>query len=344
MARNPLKNRTNVFVIAEAGVNHNGSLDMALKMVDEACNAGADAIKFQTFKAEAIAVASAPMAEYQKKSKSGVNQVDMLKKLELPLEYHQPLLEHAQKKGIMFMSTPFDRPSVKFLGELGMEIFKIPSGEITNYPYLVDIARINRPVIMSTGMADLKEVQMAMDALLQNGMSKDDIILLLATSAYPTPLKDVNLKSMLSLGDIFGVKTGLSDHTPGIEAALAAVALGAVVIEKHFTLDKNLPGPDHQASLEVSELTALIKGIRNVELVLGSSQKGCAPSEAVNIQVARKSIVAARDIQKGEVFSDENITTKRPANGISPMAWPTVIGRQASRDFKADETIEVEGL
>jgi N,N'-diacetyllegionaminate synthase len=344
MAGNPLNNRRNVFIIAEAGVNHNGSLEMALEMVDAAHLAGADAIKFQTFKAEDLAVATAPMAEYQKVSKSGTSQVDMLKKLELAHEFHQPLIDRCKQKGIMFMSTPFDRPSVKFLASLGVEIIKIPSGEITNYPYLVDIAKYNHPIIMSTGMAEIKEVQMAMDVLTQHGMRKEDIILLLATSAYPTPLKDVNLKSMLALAENFGVKVGLSDHTPGVEAAMAAVALGAVVVEKHFTLDKTMPGPDHQASLDVAELTTLVRGIRNVELVLGSALKICAPSEAVNIQVARKSIVASKAIRKGEVFSDENITTKRPAGGLSPMAWPKVIGSVAQRDFAMDEKIEVKGL
>ncbi|MCL5062030.1 MAG: N-acetylneuraminate synthase [Nitrospirae bacterium] len=333
---------TMTFIIAEAGVNHNGSIEIAKKMVDAAVEAGADAIKFQTFNAEKLVSRFAQKAEYQKRSTgSGETQFEMLKKLELSVEEHKELIKHCKKKGIIFLSSPFDLNSIDFLNELGLKIFKIPSGEIINLPYLKKIGGLKKKVILSTGMADLGEIEDAMDILMDSGTSKEDITVLHCTTEYPTLMEEANLRAMLAIRDAFKINVGYSDHTLGIEISIAAVALGAAVIEKHFTLDRNMPGPDHKASLEPQELNAMVKTIRNVEKAKGSGIKKPSPSEIKNISAARKSIVASKDIKKGEIFRDENITTKRPGTGISPMEWDRIIGRKAIREFKEDELIEI---
>jgi N,N'-diacetyllegionaminate synthase len=328
------------FIIAEAGVNHNGSIDIAKKMIEVAKECGADAIKFQTFKAENIISKFAPKAEYQKKTtEENESQLEMVKKLELSFEDFVELKKYCDEIGIMFMSTPFDFESIEFLNNLGMEIFKIPSGEITNLPYLERIGKLNKKIILSTGMADLGEIEDALDVLIQLGTHRENITVLHCNTEYPTPFEDVNLLAMLTIKEAFKVNVGYSDHTPGIEVPIAAVALVASVIEKHFTLDKNLPGPDHKASLEPDELETMISAIRNVEKTLGSGIKKPSPSEFKNIGIARKSVVAKRKIRKGEVFTEENITVKRPGTGISPMRWYEVIGRAAERDYEKDEVI-----
>lgn len=328
------------FIIAEAGVNHNGSLEIAKKMVEVAKECGADAIKFQTFKTENVVSKFAPKAEYQKLTTSAEEtQFDMIKKLELSFEDFKELKDYCDKIGIIFMSTPFDFESIEFLDSIGMEIFKIPSGEITNLPYLEKIGRLKKKVVLSTGMADLGEIEDALDILIQSGTSRENIAVLHCNTEYPTPYEDVNLLAMITIKEAFKVKVGYSDHTPGIEIPIAAVALGASVIEKHFTLDKNLPGPDHKASLEPHELKAMITAIRNVEKALGDGIKKPSPSELKNKPIARKSIVAKRDIKKGEIFTEENITVKRPGTGISPMSWHEVLGTIAQRDYKEDELI-----
>jgi N,N'-diacetyllegionaminate synthase len=335
-----LKKRT--YIIAEAGVNHNGSIDIAKRMIDAAAKAGADAVKFQTFVPEEIACGSAPKAEYQKRTTGGKgSQLDMLKRLALDVGGHQKLLEYCRKKGIVFLSSPFDMQSIDLLNGLGLTMFKIPSGEITNLPYLQKIGGMKKKIIMSTGMADMKEIGRAMKVLVEAGTAKRNITLLHCNTEYPTPFEDVNLLAMITIKKRFGVKVGYSDHTPGIEASVAAVALGAEVIEKHFTLDRKMKGPDHKASLEPEELGAMVRAIRNVETALGDGVKRPSPSEIKNRAIARKSIVASRDIKKGEVFSEENITTKRPGTGIDPMMWYKVIGKKAKRNFKADELIVV---
>ncbi len=329
-------------IIAEAGVNHNGSLELAKKMIDEAVIAGVDFIKFQTFKAEKLVSVYAEKAEYQKGT-TGKNesQFEMIKKLELNIDAHKELINYCKAKGIRFISTPFDLESIDALFDLGVELYKIGSGEITNYPYLKEIAKKGLPVILSTGMSNLAEVEQALLVLLDNGLERGQVTLLHANTEYPTPFEDVNLKAMLTLKDAFKVNIGYSDHTTGIEVPTAAVALGATVIEKHFTLDKNMEGPDHKASLEPQELKAMVRAIRNIEQAMGDGIKKPSLSEQKNIPVARKSIVALTTIKKGEVYSESNITTKRPGTGISPMYWNTIIGKRASKDFHPDDLIEI---
>ena len=330
-----------VLIIAEAGVNYNGSLELAYKMVDEAKKAGADIVKFQTGIPDKVMSRFAEKAEYQKKNtgKSEESQLDMVRKLMLKFEEFIPLKKYCEDSDIKFLSTPFDISSIEFLDKLGCDMWKIPSGEITNYPYLVSVAKTRKPIIMSTGMSTLIEVREALNVLKENGAR--EVSLLHCTTEYPAPLNDVNLKAMQTLKDTFSCKVGYSDHTLGIEIPVAAVAMGASIIEKHFTLDRNMEGPDHKASLEPDELTAMIRSIRNVELALGTGIKEPSESEKKNMAIARKSLIAARDIKKGEVFTEENLTTKRPGNGISPMKWNEVIGAKAIRDFCEDELIEL---
>lgn len=329
-----------VYIIAEAGVNHNGDLNTAKKLIDEAKKAGADAVKFQTFKAENLVSKTALKADYQKQTTdSKQSQYEMLKALELSIESHTKLIEHTKNIGIEFLSTPFDIDSANLLFELGLSKFKIPSGELTNLPLLRTIAKFKKPIILSTGMATMAEIKDAFNILTTN-VALEDITILHANTEYPTPFCDVNLKAMVNIGAEFGVKFGYSDHTLGIAVPIAAVALGASVIEKHFTLDKTQPGPDHKASLEPNELAQMVAGIRAIELALGDGIKSPSPSEIKNINIARKSIVAKFDIKKGEIFTDDNITTKRtrPA-GISPMKWDKIIGTPAQKNYKKDETI-----
>ncbi len=335
-------NNKKVIIIAEAGVNHNGSYELAIKMVDEAKRAGADYVKFQTAKPELVISTFAPKAEYQKETTGAAeSQLEMCKAIHLPLTDYRPLKEYCDKVGIGFMSTPFDLVSIDVLEPLDMDYYKIPSGEITNLPYLRKIASKHRPVILSTGMCEVEEVEAALQVLERGGVKRSDIIVLHCNTEYPTPMADVNLRAMDDLRRSLGVEVGYSDHTKGIEVPIAAVALGATVIEKHFTLDKTMEGPDHKASLEPDELKAMVDAIRNIEQALGDGHKHVSPSERKNMDIARKSIVAARDIRKGEVLTEENITTKRPGNGISPMRWDSVIGTTAIRDFGYDELIEM---
>lgn len=336
-------NSKKVIIIAEAGVNHNGDLDTAKKLIDAAVLAGVDYVKFQTFKAEKLVTKSAKRAEYQdKNTKDGDSQFEMLKKLELSAENHYLLMDYCNKKGIKFLSTGFDLESLEFLHQIGIKLAKIPSGEITNYPYLKKMAQLFSEVILSTGMATIQEIKEAIKVLTKNGVSAEKIVILHCNTEYPTPMEDVNLKAMLHIKEEFGVSVGYSDHTLGIEVPIAAVALGATVIEKHFTLDKNLPGPDHKASLEPNELKAMVDAIRNIEKALGSSGiKEPSKSELKNKEIARKSIVAGKNIQKGAVFSEENLAVKRPGTGISPMRWEEIIGQKAIRDFAEDELIEI---
>lgn len=335
--------RNKVLIIAEAGVNHNGSLEIAKRLIDEASFAGVDIIKFQTFKAEKLVSKAAKQAEYQKKNigKGEETQYAMLKKLELSNEQHEELIAYCKSKNIRFFSTAFDMDSIDYLHSLDLGLWKIPSGEITNYPYLKKIASYKEPVILSTGMCELTDIENAINVLVGNGVSRDIITVLHCNTEYPTPMKDVNLKAMLEIKEKFGVKIGYSDHTEGIEVPIAAVALGATVIEKHFTLDKNMEGPDHKASLEPSELKAMVKSIRNIEQALGTGHKTISESERKNIEIARKSIVAAKDIKEGDIFTEDNITVKRPGNGISPMEWENVIGKVAKRNFQEEELIEL---
>lgn len=333
-----------VLIIAEAGVNHNGSIETAKKMIDKAVEADVDIIKFQSFKSEKLVSKSAQQAEYQKKnigSSTDNSQLNMLKKLELSHSDHQELIEYCNQKGIKFFSTAFDLESVDYLHSLNIGLWKIPSGEITNYPYLKKIAQFGEPVILSTGMCEMKDIEAALKVLTDNGLSKDKISILHCNTEYPTPFKDVNLLAMNELKDRFGVRVGYSDHTKGIEVPIAAVALGAEIIEKHFTLDRNMEGPDHKASLEPDELKAMVSSIRNIELALGDGHKTVSESERKNIAVARKSIVAAKNIKAGEVFNENNLTVKRPGNGISPMDWENVIGKIAKKDFVEDQLIEL---
>ncbi len=331
-------NRT--FIIAEAGVNHNGSLDLAKKLVDVAVEAGADAVKFQTFKADKLVSKSAQKADYQKRTtQSGESQYAMIKRLELDEEAHQALISYCASKNILFLSTPFDHDSIELLHGLGMPIFKIPSGEITNLPYLRHIGGLGKEVILSTGMSSLGEIEDALKVLVHAGVPKEKITVLHATTEYPCPMEDVNLLAMRTIGAAFGVRVGYSDHTQGIEVPIAAVALGASVIEKHFTLDRNMDGPDHKASLEPSELIAMVRAIRQVTCAMGDGIKHPSQSEIKNIAVARKSIVASCTIKAGELFSPQNISVKRPGNGMSPMRWDEVIGTAALKDYQADDLI-----
>ncbi len=329
-----------VFIIAEAGVNHNGSIELAKKLVDVAVEAGVDAVKFQTFKAENLVCQNAQKAEYQKQiTNSNESQFDMLKKLELDIKSHKELIAYCNSKKIIFLSTPFDSDSIKLLDNLGLDIFKIPSGEITNLPYLREIGKLNKKVILSTGMADIGEIEDALDILIKAGTKKDNIIILHANTEYPTPMEDVNLKAMVTIGKTFDIAYGYSDHTLGTEVDIAAVAMGACCIEKHFTLDKMMEGPDHKASLEPDELKQMVKTIRNIELALGIEVKKPSKSESKNKQIARKSIVAKVAIKKGEILTEGNLATKRPADGISPMRWDDIVGTTAQKDYKEDELI-----
>lgn len=329
-------------IIAEAGVNHNGDPEMARRLIEEAKRAGADYVKFQTFKADRLVDASAAKAEYQKQNTSfAESQLDMLRRLELPCDTFSELASYCRELGIGFLSTPFDTESIHFLHALGVDYMKIPSGEITNLPYLREIARTGIPVIMSTGMCSLGDAEAALDVLLSEGMTREEITILHCNTEYPTPYEDVNLRAMLTLKAAFGTKVGYSDHTKGFEVPLAAVALGAEVIEKHFTLDRSLPGPDHKASLEPDELKAMVRSIRNIERALGTTVKRVSPSERGNIKVARKSIVASRDITEGDILDESNLAARRPGDGLSPMRWDEILGRRAVRNFKSGEKIEI---
>ena len=329
-----------VFIIAEAGVNHNGSIDLAKKLIDTASAAGADAVKFQTFKADNLATKNAQKAMYQKETTNiEESQFDMLKKLELSTEMHKELISYCRNKKIIFLSSPFDHESIELLEDLGLEIFKIPSGEITNLPYLRHIGKLNKKIILSTGMSNMNEVKIALDILTNSGTKKKNITVLHANTEYPTPMEDVNLRAMVTIGKVLDIKFGYSDHTLGIEVDIAAVAMGAKCIEKHFTLDCNMEGPDHKASLEPDELKEMVKSIRNIELALGSNIKKPSNSELPNIQIARKSIVAKTKIKKGDILKENNITIKRPGGGISPMNWDNVIGTIATKNYEEDELI-----
>lgn len=333
-----------VLIIAEAGVNHNGSVEMAKQLIDKAAESGADIIKFQTFKSEKLVSKSARQAEYQKKNIGKVtddSQLNMLKKLELTEEAHTELISYCEKKGIKFFSTAFDLESIDYLHTLHLGLWKIPSGEITNYPYIKKIAQYGEPVILSTGMCEMTDISAAMDVLLNNGVKREQITILHCNTEYPTPYEDVNLRAMLEIKNKLGVGVGYSDHTKGIEVPIAAVALGAIVIEKHFTLDRNLPGPDHKASLEPQELNAMVSAIRHIEASLGDGRKKISESEKKNIAIARKSIVAACPIRKGTLLTEQNLTVKRPGTGISPMNWEEVIGTKAIKDFQEEDLIEL---
>jgi N,N'-diacetyllegionaminate synthase len=335
-----MTNRT--LIIAEAGVNHNGDINLAMQLIDAAAEAGADIVKFQTFNADRQVTRIAEKAEYQKRETgSAESQYEMLRRLELTESMHHQLISHCAERKIEFLSTGFDIESISFLAGLNQEYFKIPSGEITNLPYLRHIGFLNKSVILSTGMATLGEVEQAINVLEEAGTSRDQITILHCTTEYPTPMNEVNLKAMLTLQKAFHVAVGYSDHTKGIEISVAAVAMGAAVIEKHFTLDRNLPGPDHRASLEPYELRQMISAIRNIENAMGDGIKRPTASEKKNKLVARKSIVASRPISKGESFTAENLTVKRPETGISPMKWDEILGKNASRDFAVDELIEL---
>ncbi len=329
-------------IIAEAGVNHNGDLEMAKQLVDAAANAGADLVKFQTFSAERLATASAPKANYQNQTTDQEqSQFAMLQQLELTPQMHEQLITHCAKQGIGFFSTGFDAQSLDYLASLGAERFKIPSGEITNLPYLRHIGGFGKPLILSTGMANLSEIEAALDALENAGTPRSNITVLHCNTEYPTPMQDVNLLAMIRIRDAFGVAVGYSDHTAGIEVPIAAVALGASVIEKHLTLDRNLPGPDHKASLEPGEFADMVRAIRNIDQAMGDGIKRPSPSESRNKPIARKSLVASKPIKAGEPFTPENLTAKRPGTGITPMRWDEVIGRMAVRDYYPDELIDV---
>ncbi len=327
-------------IIAEAGVNHNGDMSMACEMVRTARLAGADYVKFQTAVPELVISSIAPKADYQKETTgSGESQLDMCRRIHLPLDAYATLADLCRREGIGFMSTPFDLVSIDTLVPIGMDWWKIPSGEITNLPYLRRIAELRRPVILSTGMSTLREVTRAVEILTSRGLDSSNVALLHCNTQYPTPMADVNLRAMDSLRSVTRGPVGYSDHTPGIEVPIAAVAMGAQIIEKHFTLDRSLPGPDHKASLDPDELAAMVRAIRNIEQALGSPVKQPSPSGTPNIEIARKSIVAARDIMAGEKFTPENITVKRPGGGLSPMMWDNVIGLTATRNFDYDSLI-----
>ena len=329
-------------IIAEAGVNHNGDMDIACRLIDAAADAGADIVKFQTFSAERLVTKDAQKASYQKATTSSdESQFSMLKALELSHEQHIFLKEYCDKRSIEFFSTAFDLEGLDYLMSLGFNKTKIPSGEITNLPYLRKVGSFGRQVILSTGMSSLEEIHAAMAVLEQTGTSRQLITVLHCNTEYPTPFQDVNLLAMHSIRNALGVKVGYSDHTKGIEVAIAAVALGAEVIEKHITLDRNMPGPDHLASIEPHELTLMVSAIRNIETALGSDVKTPSASELKNLSVARKSIVAARNIAKGEIFDEKNLTVKRPGTGVSPMRWDEVLGKVASHSYEVDDLIDI---
>lgn len=329
-----------VFIIAEAGVNHNGSIDLAKKLVDVASEAGADAIKFQTFKAKNLATKNAIKAKYQDiNTDNKDSQYDMLKKLELSEEMHDELIEYCKSKNLTFLSSPFDHDSIDLLDSLGLKIFKIPSGEITNLPYLQHLGKLNKKIILSTGMSNIEEIEKALYILTQSGTKKDNITVLHANTEYPTPMEDVNLRAMLTIGNKFDISFGYSDHTIGIEISIAAVAIGARCIEKHITLDRGMEGPDHKSSIEPDELSHMVSAIRNIEKALGSDIKKPSKSELLNIKIVRKSIVAKIPIKKGDLLSEKNLTVKRPGNGISPMKWDEIIGTKAIKDYKEEDLI-----
>jgi N,N'-diacetyllegionaminate synthase len=329
-----------VFIIAEAGVNHNGKIDLAYKLIDAASDSGANAVKFQTFKTENLVSKKAPKAAYQKKTTNkSESQFSMLKKLELDFNFHRNLIDYCSKKNIIFLSTPFDHESIDHLNELGLQIFKIPSGEITNLPHLRHIGSLNKEVILSTGMSTLQEIDDALNILVQSGTSKEKITILHANTMYPTPMEDVNLRAMNTIQEKFGVSVGYSDHTLGIEVDIAAVAMGATVIEKHFTLDKTMEGPDHQSSINPVELKSMVNSIRNIEKALGSKIKKPSKSEEPNISMARKSIVARKTIKKGELLNEKNIAIKRPGTGKSPMDWDSIINTVAKHNYQKDDLI-----
>ena len=331
-----------VYIIAEAGVNHNGSVDLAKKLVDVAADAGADAVKFQTFKADKVVSKYAPKADYQKcTTDSSESQLEMAKKLELSRRDFRELAEYCTYRRITLLSTPFDFESIELLLEIGLDTFKIPSGEITNLPYLRKMGSLGKKLILSTGMAKLLEVGEAIGILMQSGTDKTMITVLHCNTDYPTNMEDVNLTAMITIKNEFNVAVGYSDHTLGIEVPVAAVALGASIIEKHFTLDKNMSGPDHGASLDPDELKEMIAAIRNIEVAMGDGIKKPSSSELKNINIVRRSIVAARGIKKGEIFTKENITVKRPGTGISPMMWDKILGQTAKRDFLVDMPVEL---
>lgn len=332
-------NRT--LIIAEAGVNHNGDIQLAKKLIDAAANAGVDYVKFQTFNSKKLVSKKAQKADYQKENTSKINesQLEMLQKLELTKEMHLELIQYCNLKKIKFLSTGFDLESIEFLNQLNIDLFKVPSGEITNLPYLRKISGLGKPIIISTGMADMHEIKEALSVLTLEGVKIEDITILHCNTEYPTPMCDVNLNAMNTIGETLGVAIGYSDHTLGIEIPIAAVAMGATVIEKHFTLDKSMDGPDHKASLEPNELKAMVTAIRNIEIALGHGIKEPSESEKKNKTIARKSIVAQCNIEKGAVFTKENITVKRPGNGISPMLWDTIIGTSASKNYSEDDLI-----
>ncbi|OLO09869.1 N-acetylneuraminate synthase [Chromohalobacter japonicus] len=329
-------------IIAEAGVNHNGDMALAKRLIAAAADAGADLVKFQTFVADKIISKKTPKADYQKGATDpDESQQDMVRNFELTKQNHLELIKECNHKGIGFFSTAFDLDSIDLLGTFDSEYVKVPSGELTNLPYLRHLTRNGKLVLLSTGMANLGEIEASIDAIEAAGTLREKITVLHCTTEYPTPMEDVNLRAMVNIGNALGVKVGYSDHTPGVEVPVAAVALGATVIEKHFTLDRNLPGPDHRASLEPSELKAMVTGIRNIEVALGDGIKRPSFSELKNKPIARKSLVTSRNIKEGELFSPENLTAKRPGIGISPMKWDEVIGRAAPRDFSEDELVEL---
>lgn len=332
---NLIQNRC--FIIAEAGVNHNGDINIAKKLVDKAKEAGVDAIKFQTFRAENLVTKEAPKAEYQKETTGDGSQFEMLKKLELSLEDHITLKRYCEEKGIMFISTPFDFESVDLLEKTDVSLYKVSSGDLTNLPLLSYIANKNKPIILSTGMANLGEVEEAVETIFKTGNNK--LILLHCTSNYPTTYEDVNLRAMLTIKEAFKLPIGYSDHTIGIEVPIAAVALGAKVIEKHFTLDKNMEGPDHKASLEPYELKMMVNSIRNIEIAMGDGVKRCSKSEENTKSVARKSIVANRNINKDEIITINDVSFKRPEQGLKPKYIDLIIGKKARRNIKVNEFI-----
>ncbi|CAM4362882.1 N-acetylneuraminate synthase [Gillisia limnaea] len=331
-----------VLIIAEAGVNHNGDINKAKLLIDAAAESGADYVKFQTFKTNKIVTKSAQKAQYQNINTGNEDsQYEMIQKLELSEDNHIDLMNYCKTKNINFLSTGFDLESLAFLKSLGLKLAKIPSGEITNLPYLRTISKLFPEIILSTGMANMDEIKAAFKVLLENGTKQENITILHCNTEYPTPMEDVNLKAMFDIQKQLNTKIGYSDHTLGIEVPIAAVALGAKVIEKHFTLDRNLPGPDHKASLEPEELKAMVTSIRNIEMAIsGSGIKEPSPSEAKNKSIARKSIIASQNIKKGEVFSEENLTIKRPGIGISPMKWDEVIGKVADKEYMEEDIIE----
>ncbi len=332
--------RDSVFIIAEAGVNHNGSIEIAKKLIDVASISGVDAIKFQSFNAENLVTKEAKQAEYQSKNMNkSISQFEMLKALELSYNEHLELFTYCKEKKIMFLSSAFDLENIDLLNKLGINLFKVPSGEIENVPYLRKIASTGKQIILSTGMCNLHDIEFALEILREEGAL--DVIVLHCNTDYPTKMQEVNLKAMNTIGKTFGVKVGYSDHTQGIEVAIAAVALGAKVIEKHFTLDKTMEGPDHKASLEPGDLKAMVIAIRNIEKALGDGIKKITHSEKKNMKVARKSLMCNKDIKIGEMFTAENLIAKRPGTGLSPKHWDDIVGKKANKNYSKDEMINL---